>query len=136
MITYANYLQANGQAAKVTTNLWPILKLDLDYVAQYWNQTGFDLWEEVNGSSFFTTAVQHRALRQGAAIAIVQGDTTRASTYTTQAANVLCFLQVCEYSRFNNTYLTQNAIELLVFSFSFRDFQCKRKQWKIWTGRQ
>ena len=24
------------------------------------NNTGFDLWEEVNGSSFFTVAAQHR----------------------------------------------------------------------------
>ena len=24
------------------------------------NRTGFDLWEEVRGSSFFTTAAQHR----------------------------------------------------------------------------
>lgn len=70
-------------------------KLDLDYVAANWNSTGFDLWEEIDGSSFFTIAVQHRALRQGAAFATKQGDSTRASTYTTQAAQVLCFLQVC-----------------------------------------
>jgi glucoamylase len=95
IITYANYLRANGQASKVTSTLWPILQLDLDYVSTYWNQTGFDLWEEVNGSSFFTTASQHRALRQGAALATALGDTTRASKYTAQAANALCFMQVC-----------------------------------------
>lgn len=54
---------------------------------------GFDLWEEVNGSSFFTTAVQHRALREGAKFATALGDSARASTYTAQAANALCFLQ-------------------------------------------
>ena len=58
-----------------------------------WNQTTFDLWEEVSSSSFFTTAVQHRALREGAAFATLVGQTSSASTYTTQAANVLCFLQ-------------------------------------------
>lgn len=26
------------------------------------NQTGFDLWEEVNGSSFFTVASQYRCM--------------------------------------------------------------------------
>ncbi|KAG8932552.1 hypothetical protein FRC02_000930 [Tulasnella sp. 418] len=93
IITYANYLLANNQNSKVTGTLWPILKLDLDYVAANWNQTGFDLWEEVNGSSYFTTAVQHRALREGATLATALGDSTRATTYTTQAANVLCFLQ-------------------------------------------
>ncbi|CAE7108142.1 unnamed protein product [Rhizoctonia solani] len=55
--------------------------------------SGYDLWEEVNASSFFTIAVQHRSLRQGAAFATAMGDSTRATTYTTQAANLLCFLQ-------------------------------------------
>lgn len=54
----------------------------------------FDLWEEVNSSSFFTTAVQHRSLRQGAALATAIGQTSVVSGYTTQAANLLCFLQV------------------------------------------
>ena len=47
----------NGTARDV---LWPVIANDLAYVAQYWNSTGFDLWEEVRGSSFFTTASQHR----------------------------------------------------------------------------
>ncbi|KAF8604159.1 glucoamylase [Ceratobasidium sp. AG-I] len=91
MITYANFLGTTN--SYVTGTVWPLVKLDLDYVAQYWNSTGFDLWEEVSGSSFFTTAVQHRALRAGATFATALGDSTRASTYTTQAANALCFLQ-------------------------------------------
>lgn len=54
----------------------------------------FDLWEEVSSSSFFTTAVQHRSLREGAALATKIGQTSVVSGYTTQAANLLCFLQV------------------------------------------
>ena len=73
---------------------WPVLQLDLDYVANFWNQTGFDLWEELDGSSFFTSSAQHRALRAGAVIAQTLGDKTRAATYKEQADNVLCFLQV------------------------------------------
>jgi glucoamylase len=53
----------------------------------------FDLWEEVNSSSFFTTAVQHRSLRQGIALANKIGQTGVVSGYTTQANNLLCFLQ-------------------------------------------
>ena len=56
--------------------------------------TRFDLWEEVDSSSFFTTAVQHRALREGAAFATTVGQTSSVSGYTTQADNLLCFLQV------------------------------------------
>jgi glucoamylase len=77
----------------VKQNLWPGLKLDLDYVADSWNLTGFDLWEEVSGSSFFTTAVQHRALREGIALAIALGDPDKTvAKWTTQADNSLCFL--------------------------------------------
>ncbi|KAH7338218.1 glucoamylase [Rhizoctonia solani] len=91
MMAYGTHLGATN--SYTTGTIWPYVKLDLDYVANNWNNTGFDLWEEVSGSSFFTIAVQHRALRQGAAFATAQGDSTRATTYTTQAANLLCFLQ-------------------------------------------
>lgn len=57
----------------------------------YRNQTGFDLWEEVDGSSFFTTAVQHRALVEGNALAVQIGKTC--SNCLAQAAQILCFLQ-------------------------------------------
>ncbi|KAJ6508411.1 glycoside hydrolase family 15 protein [Mycena sanguinolenta] len=91
MITYANWLLKNTSTSNVLNTLWPAIKLDLDYVAANWNQTGFDLWEEIESSSFFTTAVQHRSLRQGATLATALGQD--ASTYTTQADNILCFLQ-------------------------------------------
>ncbi|KAG6899208.1 hypothetical protein C0993_012311 [Termitomyces sp. T159_Od127] len=89
LITWANSLKNASQV----NDLWPIIKLDLDYVASTWNETTFDLWEEVSSSSFFTTAVQHRALRQGAALATALGQTSSALTYTTEADNTLCFLQ-------------------------------------------
>lgn len=54
----------------------------------------FDLWEEINSSSFFTTAVQHRSLRQGIALAEKLGQTDVVSGYNTQADNILCFQQV------------------------------------------
>lgn len=55
------------------------------------NQTGFDLWEEVSGSSFFTTANQHRALIQGSALAASLGQPD--ASYSTVAPQILCFLQ-------------------------------------------
>jgi glucoamylase len=95
MITFANHLLSQNNGTFVTQTLWPIIKNDLDYVMNNWNQSTFDLWEEVDSSSFFTTAVQHRSLREGAALATAIGQTTVVSGYNTQAANVLCFLQVC-----------------------------------------
>lgn len=60
MISYANWLIDNGYKSTVQDNIWPVVRNDVNYVAQYWNETGFDLWEEVKGASFFTTAAQHR----------------------------------------------------------------------------
>ncbi|POS75945.1 glycosyl hydrolase family 15 [Diaporthe helianthi] len=91
LITYANWLVTNGYSSTASDLVWPIIRNDLSYVAQYWNQTGFDLWEEVQGSSFFTTAAQHRALVQGAALASSLG--TSCTACTTVAPQVLCFLQ-------------------------------------------
>ncbi|KAJ4293534.1 hypothetical protein N0V90_008817 [Kalmusia sp. IMI 367209] len=93
LITYSRYLLSTGiDSDKTEANtIWAVVQNDLNYVAQYWNQTGFDLWEEVDGSSFFTTAVQHRALVEGAALGKqLEQDV---SAYESQAPNVLCFLQ-------------------------------------------
>ncbi|KAI0804948.1 family 15 glycosyl hydrolase [Xylaria sp. FL0064] len=91
MIGYAKWLVANGYTSTATSLVWPLVRNDLAYVAQYWNQTGFDLWEEVNGSSFFTVAAQHRALVEGSALAKALGSTCSACDAI--APQVLCFLQ-------------------------------------------
>ncbi|KAL1593749.1 hypothetical protein SLS60_010481 [Paraconiothyrium brasiliense] len=93
LITYTRYLLSTGidSDSAEAKDVWSVIENDLNYVAQYWNQTGFDLWEEVDGSSFFTSAAQHRALVEGAALGKhLQQDI---SAYESQAPNVLCFLQ-------------------------------------------
>lgn len=102
LIAYGKYLVSNGQKSTASSILWPIISNDLSYVMQNWNQTGFDLWEEVDGSSFFTIAVQHRALVEGASFATSIGQTC--SGCTSQAPQVLCFLQ----SFWNGEYITAN----------------------------
>jgi glucoamylase len=93
MIAYSKAIMAaSGENNKTVHDvIWPIVSNDLNYVAQYWNQTGFDLWEEVNGSSFFTTAVQYRALSEGANFAKSVNETCGGCT--SQAPNALCFFQ-------------------------------------------
>lgn len=68
---------------------WPLVHNDLLYVGQYWNTTSYDLWEEVNGNSFFTTTAQHRALVQGSIWADRLNQTCEACE---QAPAVLDFL--------------------------------------------
>lgn len=67
---------------------WPpnsIIKADLEYTARYWREPGFDLWEEVKGSHFFTAMVQYRALREAAIFARVFEDEGAGAWYEKQA---------------------------------------------------
>lgn len=91
LMTYARWLINNGYASTAKDIVWPVIKNDLTYTAQYWNQTGFDLWEEVQGSSFFTTTSSHRALVEGAALAQTLG--TTCPSCAAAAPRVLCFVQ-------------------------------------------
>ncbi|RQM05172.1 hypothetical protein DH86_00003182 [Scytalidium sp. 3C] len=101
LINYSNWLIKNGQSSTAKTVVWPIIQNDLSYVGQYWNQTGFDLWEETEGSSFFTIQNQHRALAQGAQLA---HDLRVTCTGCDQAPEILCFLQ----SFWNGEYVVSN----------------------------
>ncbi|KAK1996962.1 family 15 glycosyl hydrolase [Colletotrichum falcatum] len=103
LMTYARWLVENGEQAKAKDVIWPIIANDLSYTGQYWNETGFDLWEEVSGSSFFTTQNQYRALVQGAALAQSLGVKC---TGCELAPDVLCFLQT--FWNNNDGYYTAN----------------------------
>ncbi|PYH92513.1 putative glycosyl hydrolase, family 15 [Aspergillus ellipticus CBS 707.79] len=102
LIAYGNYLIAHDKKSLAKTNLWPLIRNDLSYVGQYWNESTFDLWEEVNGSSFFTAAVQHKSLVEGAAFAAALGV---ACTGCSVAPQILCHLQ--EY--WNGTAIISNT---------------------------
>ncbi|EED14963.1 glucoamylase precursor, putative [Talaromyces stipitatus ATCC 10500] len=102
MIAYANYLIDNGQTSTAKEIIWPIVQNDLAYVAQYWNQTTFDLWEETQGSSFFTTTAQHRALVEGNTLATALGESC--ANCVSQAPQILCFLQ----SYWTGSYILAN----------------------------
>jgi glucoamylase len=99
---YANWLVANGGSAQATNTVWPVIAKDLAYAVRYWNQTGFDLWEEINGSSFFTLSATHRALVEGAALAATLKKTCDGCS--SAAPQVLCFLQ----SFWTGSYIDSN----------------------------
>ncbi|PVI03204.1 glycoside hydrolase family 15 protein [Periconia macrospinosa] len=62
-----------------------VIKADLEFVSHSWNDTSFDIWEEVEGMHFFTAMVQLRALREGTQIARAFGDAGAANWYAEQA---------------------------------------------------
>jgi glucoamylase len=54
MIDFANgLLSRSGRTGRqyVEDVIWPIVAIDLDYVAYHWNVTGFNTWEEVSAHS-------------------------------------------------------------------------------------
>ncbi|KAG9257383.1 putative glucoamylase GMY1 [Emericellopsis atlantica] len=87
LLGYAQWLIDNGYKSTANDIVWPVIHNDLEYSAQYWTQPGFDLWEEVNGQSFFTVASLHR----GASVAKQLGKS--ADKYSNIAPQVLCYLQ-------------------------------------------
>ncbi|EEQ33548.1 glycoside hydrolase 15 protein [Microsporum canis] len=91
MIEYARWLLANGYYDVAKSIVWPVVKNDLSYISERWNTSAFDLWEEVNGPSFFTTIVQHRALVEGGNMARALDETC--PHCESQAPQVLCYLQ-------------------------------------------
>lgn len=100
---YARHLMSEGKNKTVSSMIWPIVQNDLSYVTQYWNLTTFDLWEEVKGASFFTTAMQYRALVQGSKLAHNLGQSC--DHCVSQAPQILCLLQ----SYWNRGYILSNT---------------------------
>ncbi|KAF2682059.1 glycoside hydrolase family 15 protein [Lentithecium fluviatile CBS 122367] len=109
-ITLINYLRAynashpsiweSGEADDIFDTLYEasmparsVIKADLEYVSHFWNASGFDLWEEVDGLHFFTAAVQLKALREGTQIARAFGDDGAAHWYNEQATYLERFVR-------------------------------------------
>ncbi|KAI4923165.1 uncharacterized protein J4E92_007919 [Alternaria infectoria] len=99
LIIYAKHLLAEEEGTKypsfyqsrVNFQIWPIIMDDLRHIARYWNHTSFDLWEETNGSSFFTLSASHRALVEGMALAKTLD--RRCDGCASAAPQILCFME-------------------------------------------
>jgi glucoamylase len=65
-----------------------VIKADLEYVSHFWNQSGFDLWEEVEGLHFFNLMVSARSLREGSHLARSFQDNGAADWYEEQAGYI------------------------------------------------
>lgn len=96
MIQFANLLLDQGQIAYVQQKLYSptlpattLIKADLEYISHHWQDPSFDLWEEVEGTHFYTRMVQRRALVEGAEFATQMGDPDAAAFYSAQAQQIL-----------------------------------------------
>ena len=94
---YAQVLIAAGKTDAVKQYLWTgsssynggAVKHDLDWVVANWQQSGCDLWEEVQCTDFFWGRLNFRnGLLKGAALADKMGDSATAATYRSTAATI------------------------------------------------
>jgi glucoamylase len=65
-----------------------VIKADLEYVSHYWNESSFDLWEEVEGLHFFNLMVSARSLKEGSSLARSFGDYGAAEWYEEQSGYI------------------------------------------------
>lgn len=99
LIRWAKQLILQGEADYVRKVLYDssiptqsVIKGDLEYTAHHWNETSFDLWEEVKGRHFYTLMVSMSALNDGAYLAIMLGDIGAASYYGDEARKIRSFI--------------------------------------------
>lgn len=95
VLNYIEYLKKLGnqesEIQKLYDNHFPsqsILKKDLEFVANSWQNSSFDLWEEVLGDHFYTRMVQHKALVLGSKFAAERKDYGASDWYLRQAQQI------------------------------------------------
>jgi glucoamylase len=64
-ISMMDWLTDKSLGSAVQTTAGMAIRKDLNYVAKYFNEPSFDIWEEILGDHFFTKMVQRRALAMG-----------------------------------------------------------------------
>lgn len=91
-IHWANLLMKEGQEKYVREALYDAklpadlpIKVDLEYISHHWQESSFDLWEEVKGTHFYTLMVSRKALLDGANLAEKLNDHGAAVWYQAQA---------------------------------------------------
>lgn len=94
IINYLKTFKSDENRWEMTRIFRDVIKYDLEYIARYWRMTGFDLWEEVHGSHFFTAMVQRRALVEGAKMAKDLGYFFDSIYYEAQAQLMSAYIRV------------------------------------------
>lgn len=81
LIHIANIYLAQDQLARVKSQIMPLVKQTLAYIANHYQANSYGPWEEIKGQHFFNEMVQRKALIAGAALAEKLGDIKLANQY-------------------------------------------------------
>lgn len=106
MMKYVELFPSSASARK--TDIDALLKNDLDYCVKYYNAQGFDLWEEVNSYSFFTSVAHFHALALGSQY-FKTSDATRSANYLSTSKQVRCFIDSTYWSSSKNAYISNTG---------------------------
>jgi len=83
-------LQGAGKGSQATSDVWPLVEHDLEWVTQNWDSEGCDLWEEVRSKNFyFNRAGYIYSLNIAADFADMVGQESKGQTYRTKANEIL-----------------------------------------------
>ena len=80
-LTLMRWVNLNKVGALQNAEALSVIKEDLNFIAEFWRDTTFDLWEEIYGDHFYTRMVQRKALRLGAELAKSWDDYRLSATY-------------------------------------------------------
>jgi len=93
MSQWAFELLKSGQAEYVRSQLFQgVIRADLEYTANTWEQASFDPWEEVKGLNYYNLVMKRKALLIGAELARALGETRVHQRFQQQAQNILNLL--------------------------------------------
>lgn len=93
LISYAEWLLAGKNTSFVEQVLWPSISLDIDHVINHWNEPSFELWEIVWTDSYWTAAMQARAVYTAFNLGRKLGYDEQVNRWEAVAASILCFMQ-------------------------------------------
>jgi glucoamylase len=101
MAEWAFQLLSEGRADYVRNELYrpelpsnALIKSDLEFTAQKWQEASFDPWEEVKGLNYYSLAMQRKSLLLGAELAKQMNDPAAADYYLKTAQNMLFELKL------------------------------------------
>jgi len=96
---------------------------DLDYVAANWRKPSYEIWEEVEGTHFYTLMVQRRAMLDGAMIATRMKDPASAARYTAEATEISKLIETFWNPTKQIIVVTKNRVDGLDYKKSELDTQ-------------
>jgi len=84
-LTLMRWARSAPLEAPLRADLSALIRADLEFIARYWREPSFDIWEEEKGLHYYTLCVAAAALQEGAGWLELGEDGQKAAAYRSQA---------------------------------------------------